>query len=40
MLTQRGGVLKDGGAAILTGVSGSRPGDAEVMLIRQRVLWG
>lgn len=39
MLTQRGGVLKDGGALILLGVSGSSPGDAEVMLIRWQV-WG
>lgn len=40
MLTQRGGVLKDGNTLILLGVSGSRPGDAEVMLIRWQVLWG
>lgn len=35
VLTQRGGVLKDGGAAILAGVSGSRLGDAEVIRIQQ-----
>lgn len=31
MLTQRGGVLKDGGAMILAGVSSYRLGDTKVI---------